>query len=185
MVAKFLTAASAAVLAASLASAEELTSQANSWNLTEEQAVAFAAKVIDVRCELTGDCPQSCGGGSRQLGLLKPDGTLHLVGKNGQPQFNGATVDLQPYCAQAVEVDGLMTGHGGVKLFQVQLIRQAGAGEWDKADNWLEAWKAANPDVAEGEGPWFRRDPRVVSRIEANGYFGLGLEEDARFIAEW
>lgn len=177
--------ATAVALVAQPAPAEELTSQANSWNLSEEQASAFAAKVVDVRCELGGDCPEACGDGARQLGLLTTDGTLHLVAKNGQPQFNGATVDLQPYCGQDVEVDGLLTGHGGVQLYQIQFIRTAGESDWSKANNWLDAWKADNPDVAEGEGPWFRRDPRVLSRIEAKGYLGLGLEEDERFIAEW
>ena len=32
--------------------------------------------------------------------------------------------------------------------------------EWIKANRWTKDWAVANPD-ATGQGPWFRRDPRV------------------------
>ena len=160
-------------------------SQANSWNLNEEEASAFAATVVDPLCEFAGDCPENCGDGGRQLALKTAEGEMVIVSKNGQPQFNGAVPDLLAYCGQDVEVDGLFTGLDGVKIYQVQLIRVAGEKEWQKANTWLDAWKAANPEVAEGEGPWFRRDPAVLERIERDGYLGLGKEVDAKFIAEW
>ena len=43
---------------------------AESWGLPEEEKTRFEAKVVDALCELTGDCPDRCGGGKRQLGLL-------------------------------------------------------------------------------------------------------------------
>lgn len=167
------------------AQAQELQSQAKAWGLSEEVLSAFSAEVVDIACEIAGDCPANCGDGNRQLGLVDTSGKLLTVAKNAQAQFNGAVVDLLPYCGKQVDVDGLLTGHGGVQLFQVQFVRETGSEEWTSAKTWTQAWKAANPEVADGKGPWFRRDPRVVSRIEREGYLGLGLEEDARFIAEW
>lgn len=179
-----ITAASLMVLAACAAQAGELTSQAKTWGLSEEETRAFSGTVVDLACELGGDCPENCGDGARQLGIVDSNGQLVTVAKNAQAQFNGAVVDLLPYCGKAVDADGLMTGFGGVKFFQVQFIREQGQEEWSAAKNWTAAWNASNPD-ASGKGPWFRRDPRVLSRIEEKGYLGLGLEEDARFIAEW
>src|SRR3546814_5727088 len=55
---------------------------ANSWGLPSEEIVRFEAKVVDVLCELNGDCPADGGAGRRQLGLLSDDGTLVLPVKN-------------------------------------------------------------------------------------------------------
>ena len=43
-------------------------SEAKTWNLYAEQSARFEAKVVDILCELTGDCPTDCGGGVRQRG---------------------------------------------------------------------------------------------------------------------
>src|SRR3546814_4003559 len=48
---------------------------ANSWGLPNEEIVRFEAKVVDVLCELSGDCPADGGAGRRQLGLVTDDGT--------------------------------------------------------------------------------------------------------------
>ncbi len=164
-------------------------SQARSWNLKAQEKALFKAKVVDVLCELAGDCPPDCGGGTRQLGLLRDaDDALVFPTKNGQPVFTGAATDLQLYCGKQVEVDGLLTGGdeisaGAAKLFQVQRIREIG-GEWAKANRWTKDWQKANPG-AKGKGPWFRRDPRIVREIEKDGYLGLGLDEDKVFIKDW
>lgn len=171
-------------LAGGSAGAQE--SQAKSWNLANEQMVVFQGQVVDILCELSGDCPDNCGDGSRQLGILRDDDVLVLAGKNGQPNFAGAVRDLLPYCGKQVDVDGLMTGQeGGHRFFQVQLVREAGQGEWQKANLYTEKWAEAFPEEAGAEGPWFRKDPRVVSRIEESGYLGLGHEADEEFIEEW
>src|SRR3546814_18758578 len=47
---------------------------ANSWGLPNEEIVRFEAKVVDVLCELSGDCPADGGAGRRQLGLVTDDG---------------------------------------------------------------------------------------------------------------
>jgi hypothetical protein len=109
---------------------------------------------------------------------------LTPVLKNAQPLFNGAVDDLLPYCGQTVEVDGNMIGDDDVnpyRLFQVQLIRGEGEEEFSRADRWTDAWAARNPDAG-GDGPWFRRDPRVNALIARDGYLGLGLETDEAFI---
>ncbi|KNG92779.1 hypothetical protein [Pseudaestuariivita atlantica] len=179
-------AAALALVAAPLA-AQDFSegSEARSWNLYAEQPALFEAKVVDILCELTGDCPDNCGDGRRQLGLVRAaDNVLVFPNKNSQPAFTGAALELLPYCGQDVEVDGLMIEDpdlGATNVYLVQKIRTVGAEEWVKANTWTKKWAAANPE-AKGKGPWFRRDPRVNAAIEADGYLGLGVEEEAEFI---
>lgn len=170
----------AATLACAPALAQDFSegSNARSWNLYAEKPATFAAKVVDITCEITGDCVPNCGDGNRQIGLLRAaDGALVYPNKNAQTSFNGATADLLPYCGQDVEVDGLLIEDpdlGARNIYLVQTIRVAGDGEWSKANQWTKRWAEKNPD-ASGKGPWFRRDPRVNAAISENGYLGLGL----------
>lgn len=179
----------ALALLASPAMAQDFSagSTANAWNLYAEKPAFFEAKVVDLLCELTGDCPADCGAGKRQLGLLRSvDNVMVLPLKNGQPVFSGAAADLAPYCGQTVEVDGLLIDDpdlGAKHVYQVQKIRLPG-GEWENANRFTKVWDAENPEAA-GEGPWFRRDPRVNSEIAKDGYLGLGLETDEAFIKDW
>jgi hypothetical protein len=174
----------AVLVAVGAASARAADSQAQSWNLTGETKARFTAKVVDILCELAGDCVADCGGGRRQLGLLASDGRLVLVNKNGEPIFSGAAVDLAPYCGKRVEVDGLMVGEGATRIYQVQLIRELGEGEFHKTDRWSKAWNEAHPDLAGKEGPWFRKDPLINAEIAREGYLGLGLDADRKFIED-
>lgn len=185
-----------AILAATLAAALPVAAQdfsegseANSWNLLGEAPARFEARVVDILCELTGDCPDACGGGARQLGLLRSaDGVLVLPMKNGQPVFSGAVADLAPFCGQTIEVDGLLVGEPEATpapFYMVQRIRPEGAEEFERANRFTTAWAEANPEAAAAGGQWFRNDPAVRARIEAEGHLGLGLEADAAFIEEW
>lgn len=189
-----LTALLAAALAAS-ATAQDAApqpfaegSEANPWGLYAEQPARFEARVVDVLCEIAGDCPEDCGDGTHQLGLLRTaDDALVLPNKNDQPLFTGAVVELRPFCGRDVEVDGLLIEDpdlGARNVYLVQRIREVGDGDWTAADRWTEAWAEANPDAAQGDAPWFRRDPRVSAMIEADGYLGIGQEADAAFIEE-
>ncbi len=177
----------AILLTASSATAADFSegSQAKEWGLLGEELAVFDAKVVDVLCELTGDCPENCGDGKRQLGLVrKADNALVLPLKNGQAAFSGAATDLAPYCGQTIGVDGVLVGdedQTAVKYYMVQLIRPEGASEWVKANQWTKEWAKRNPDAA-GKGPWFRRDPRILAMIEKEGYLGIGLEADKAFI---
>lgn len=174
-----------AAVAAAPAIAQDFSegSEAKSWNLFAEQPARFEAKVVDILCEVTGNCADNCGNGDRQLGLVRAvDNVLVYPNKNVQTSFNGATADLLPYCGQDVEVDGLLLEDpdlGATNIYLVQLIRALDEPEFTKANQWTKAWAERNPEAAEGKGPWFRRDPRVKAAIEAEGYFGLGLDREA------
>ena len=161
--------------------------KAKSWDLYAEIPAHFDAKFVDLLCELTGDCPEDCGVGKRQMGLLRSaDNVLVLAMKNNQPAFTGAAVELAPFCNQTVTVDGLLIDDpdlGAKNLYLVQMIKAEGTDKWVKARKWTKQWAKANPDVA-GKGPWFRRDPRINAEIARDGYLGLGLDTDAAFIKE-
>jgi len=164
-------------------------SNAKPWNLLGEEKATFSAKVVDTLCELTGDCPNNCGDGRRQLGLLRADdNALILPMKNRQAAFSGAANDLQPFCGKTVDVDGLMVGdedYTPVKYYMVQFIRETGAEKWQKASRWTKDWNKANPDLKKVKGPWFRKDPRVKAEIAKDGYLGLGLETDKEFVKSY
>jgi hypothetical protein len=70
---------------------------AESWGLEGEKIARFEAKVVDIACELTGNCPTNCGAGKRQLGLLTDEGRLILPTKNQVP-FAGAAWELVEFC---------------------------------------------------------------------------------------
>lgn len=185
---KFIAPLLAFALAAPLAAQDfSENSEAKTWNLYAEVPARFDAKVVDLLCELTGDCPKDCGAGKRQMGLLRSaDNVLVLAMKNNQPAFTGAAVELAPFCNQTVTVDGLLIDDPDLNaknLYLVQMIKAEGSDDWVKANKWTKEWAAANPDAA-GKGPWFRRDPRINAEIARDGYLGLGLETDATFIKE-
>ena len=176
-------------LLASPAAAQDFSdgSEAKSWNLYAEAPATFEAKVVDVLCEIAGDCTETCGNGDRQLGLLRStDNVLVLPNKNAQPAFSGAAVDLAPFCNQTVEVDGLLIEDPDLNARNIYLVQrvQTADGDWVKADQFTKVWDKDHPE-ATGKGPWFRRDPRVNAAIEADGYLGLGKEADDAFIAEY
>ncbi|MEM7440474.1 MAG: hypothetical protein AAF393_12815 [Pseudomonadota bacterium] len=164
-------------------------SKAKEWGLLGEEKALFSGKVVDVLCEVSGNCTDDCGGGRRQLGILRDaDGALVYVLKNSQAAFSGAATDLYPYCGKEVEVDGVTVHDEEVpnapKLYMVQLIREKGAEKWNKANRWTKEWAKAHPEEKKAKGPWFRKDPRVKAAIATDGYLGLGLEIDKAFIKE-
>ncbi len=162
-------------------------SEARSWKLAAEKPARFEAKVVDILCELTGDCADNCGDGRRQLGLLRTaDDVLIFPNKNSQPAFTGANIEMLPFCGKQVEVDGLMIDDpelGSKNVYLLQKIREAGATDWIKANRWTKEWAKTYPE-AKGKGPWFRRDPRVKEHIATEGYFGLGLDADKMYYEE-
>lgn len=161
-------------------------SNAKTWNLYAEVPARFEAKVVDLLCELSGDCPEDCGAGRRQLGLLRStDNVLVLPMKNNQPAFTGAVTDLLPHCNTTVEVDGLLIDDPDLNaknIYLVQRIKADGA-DWTRANKWTKEWAAKHPE-AKGKGPWFRRDPRIKAEIASNGYLGLGQAVDDAYIKE-
>ena len=162
-------------------------SKAKPWDLEGEQPALFEARVVDLLCELTGDCPTDCGAGKRQMGLVRTaDNVLVLAIKNSQAAFSGAAADMALYCNQTVEVDGLLIDNpdlGARNVFMVQKVRTA-EGDWVKANKFTKLWAKEYPD-AKGKGSWFRRDPRIKAMIAEKGYLGLGLDVDDAFIKDW
>ena len=143
---------------------------ANEWGIEHESKARFQGKVVDILCELSGDCPADCGAGKRQLGILKDDGTLVLPAKNNQP-FAGAVNDLAGFCGARVEVDGLMIDDPLMPLFALQFKRRLPDGEWSGGTQFGKDWLAAHPD---GDlKNWFRQDPLVKRVIAEQGVFGI------------
>lgn len=143
---------------------------AEEWGIDGEKKDRFEAKVVDVACELSGNCPAHCGGGKRQLGLLKDDGTLVLPVKNFDI-FAGTQKDLAEFCNKRIIADGLTITNDKVNMFALQFLRLASDGEWRRANAFIPKWAAANPGKDKGE--WFRHDPMVKQEIEARGVFGI------------
>ena len=155
---------------------------AQSWGLTEEEIVRFEAKVVDILCELTGDCPAECGGGKRQLGLLDDEGKLHLPIKNATA-FSGTTVELIGFCGKRVVADGLFTTNRGYRIFALQFVKEAPDGKWRGANRFLKKWAADNgqPEDSPKTKQWFRNDPTVMDLIGKDGVLGLGPETDKAY----
>ncbi|MBT5110818.1 MAG: hypothetical protein HOM25_19225 [Rhodospirillaceae bacterium] len=156
---------------------------AEEWGLPEEEVVRFEAKVVDILCELSGDCPAQCGGGKRQLGLLNAEGVLVLALKNKVP-FAGTVTELIDFCGKQVVADGLFSTNRGYKVFALQFVRKAPDGKWRGANRFTPKWAkqfgfAANGPEAER---WFENDPRVNAIIKADGKLGLGPAVDAEFL---
>lgn len=141
------------------------------WGIPHERLTILAGTVVDVLCVLKGDCPPSCGGGRRQLGVLIRDGTLRLVAK-GNIDFASPAADLLPYCGKEVEIDGLMVENPHVTLFFAQGVRPAGSAvPFEPADRFLERWKARTwlHDAEE----WWRADPDANRIIAEDGPYGI------------
>jgi hypothetical protein len=164
---------------ASLLLAAGAAQAANSWGLPEEEIARFEATVVDVLCELTGDCPAGCGGGKRQLGLLTDEGRLVLPVKN-QTVFSGAADELIDFCAKRVIADGLFTTNRGHTIFALQFVKEAPDGKWRRANRFLPKWAERNgldPDDKKVK-QWFRHDPVVKRLIAEQGKLGLGPAAD-------
>jgi len=147
------------------------------WPITNAQENQFSGEVVDVLCELNGNCAENCGAGKRQLGIKTESGSTILVAKNLN-NYSGGTDELLEFCAQPVEVNGLFTNHQGVRFFQVQNVRAPG-GQWRKATRYLEAWSERSGKPASGR--WYANDDRVREILERDGRLGLGLEADQEY----
>jgi len=154
---------------------------AQEWGLPNEEVARFDATVVDVLCELTGDCPDNCGNGSRQLGLVDDQGVLVIAMKNFTP-FTGASWELQDFCGK-VTADGVFTTNRGYRIFAIQFVREAPDGDWRRANRFTGQWAEKNgvaPDSKEAK-QWFRNDPEVKRLIEQHGVFGLGADADKAY----
>ena len=172
-----------ALLAIGLLFSSAAARPAEGWGLPGEEEVRFEAKVVDLLCEVTGDCPADCGAGKRQLGLLKDDGQLVLPLKN-QAIFAGVADELIGFCAQRVIADGLMVTNRGHSFFALQFVKLLPDGKWRRANRFLPIWAEGNGVDAKSATAkrWFENDPRVKDLIARDGKLGLGLKADKKYL---
>jgi hypothetical protein len=156
---------------------------AEEWGLPNEKTARFEAKVVDILCELTGDCPADCGAGKRQLGLVDDAGKLTLPLKN-QALFSGASAELIDFCGKRVIADGLFTTNRGYTIFALQFVREAPKGKWRRANRFLGKWAESNglPSDSPKAKSWYKHDKRIKDIIAAQGKLGLGPEADKRLL---
>jgi len=154
---------------------------ADGWGIKNEKITRTEAKVVDIACEVTGNCVANCGSGKRQLGLLFDNGKLVPVVKNNDP-FAGATVDLISFCNKRIVADGLMISHPKMPIFQLQFKRAAPKGKpkgkWSGANWFGKEWEKANGKPG---GEWFQHDKRIKAAIAKEGVLGVpGLKPPAQ-----
>ena len=161
-------ASAALLLAAGTASAAE------EWGIEHEKVVRFEAKVVDILCELTGDCPAECGAGKRQLGLLKDDGKLVPVVKNFDI-FAGATNDLIGFCGQRITADGLMIDDPLMPMMALQFKRPGPDGKWRRANWFIRDWAEANGVAGDTKTAqqWYLNDKAIKAEIARRGVYGI------------
>tara|TARA_R110002167_G_scaffold59492_1_gene168524 strand:+ start:116 stop:631 length:516 start_codon:yes stop_codon:yes gene_type:complete len=164
------------LILAALALNVQAATAAEEWGIEHEEKARFEAKVVDVLCELSGDCPANCGDGKRQLGLLDSENKLHLAIKNVDP-FAGTVVDLLPYCGKQILADGLLIANPKLPMFVLQFKRELPDGKWSRANWFTRDWATAHPDLDKDE--WFRKDPLIEQVIAEDGVFGIpGLQPE-------
>jgi len=148
------------------------------WSISGAEVAEFSGEVVDVLCELSGNCAEQCGAGNRQLGIKSDAGTV-LISKNNN-LYTGASEELWPFCSQQLVVNGQFTQTGDIRIFQVQNIREPG-GEWMAASRFLEVWADKNDQSVSDAKQWYRQDTRVTTVLEQNGLLGLGKEADSAY----
>ena len=173
------------IAAACLLAAMPAAQAAESWGLPGEEIVRFEARVVDIVCELSGDCPANCGGGTRQLGLVNDEGKLILPLKNQVP-FAGAADELIDFCAKHVIADGLMITNKGHTFMALQFVREAPDGKWRRANRFTGKWAKRNGVAADSNeaSQWFYNDPRVDDLVKRQGKLGLGPKADEEYLKD-
>lgn len=160
----------AIAMLAAIAQSAATANAAEEWGIEGEAKARFEAKVVDIACELTGDCPPECGAGKRQLGLLNDDGSLLLVTKNNDI-FAGGVADLLDFCGRRIIADGLMIKTPHMPVFALQFKKPVADGKWSRANQFTKSWSKANG--GKDGGQWFRHDHRIKDEIAARGVFGI------------
>lgn len=143
-------------------------SAADGWGIQNEKIVEIEATVVDIACSLRNDCPNNCGDGKRQLGLVTKEGKLHIAVK-GATNFAGAVRELLPHCGKSIFADGLLIENPAMTIFMVQNLRLTKNDKLMPATAFEAEWSKAHGKTEE----WFRADPLVKQVIEADGVFGI------------
>lgn len=144
--------------------------------VNDEKPLTTTGQVVDINCQLTGNCPAHCGEGKRQLGILSDTGTLYLAAKSAAI-FAGAVTDLLPFCGQKIEIDGSTTTQFGTTLLYIERLRPSKTANaaWMPADGFIRAWavrhklSATDPKADE----WYRHDATIQGVIKTRGRLGV------------
>ena len=151
----------------------------DNWPITAADEQLLSGEIVDVLCDLSGNCAEDCGAGSRQLAIKDEQAGTVLVAKN-LTTYTGAVDELSQFCGDVVEINGLFTTHAGVRIFQVQNFREPG-GSWKKAREYSQAWAARSGQPVSRARKWYFSDERVDAILEADGRLGLGPEADEEY----
>jgi len=145
------------------------------WGISGVEVAELNGEVVDVLCELSGNCAEQCGAGSRQLGMKTDEGIV-LIAKDLNI-YTGGAEDLWPFCSQQLVINGQFTETGSMRVFQVQNVREPG-GPWMRTTRFLETWAEKNGQPLSSANRWYRQDPRVKTILERDGRLGLGPDAD-------
>ena len=149
--------------------------QVQKWGISGAEVAELSGEVVDVLCELSGNCAEQCGAGKRQLGIKTEQRTV-LIAKDLN-FYTGAAQELWPFCNQQLVVNGQFTQTGTTRFFQIQNVRTP-TGPWMSTGKFLENWAEKNGETLSKAEDWYRHDKRVNEILEKDGRLGLGLEAD-------
>jgi len=145
--------------------------EVDQWGISGSEVAEFSGEVVDVLCELSGNCADQCGSGTRQLGIKTEQGTV-LIAKDLN-RYTGAAEELWPFCNQQLVVNGQFTESGPTRFFQIQNVRKPD-GDWKSTSRFLEVWAEKNGKPASAANKWYFEDPRIEAILEQDGLLGLG-----------
>lgn len=148
------------------------------WGISGAEVGELSGEVVDVLCEVSGNCTDQCGAGTRQLGIKTKQGTV-LIAKDFN-LYTGAAEELWPFCNQQLVVNGQFTESVNTRFFQIQNVRKPN-GPWMSTKRFLETWAEANGETLAVANDWYRHDKRVNAIIEKDGRLGLGPEADSEY----
>ncbi|MBX2839166.1 MAG: hypothetical protein KTR35_20085 [Gammaproteobacteria bacterium] len=148
------------------------------WSISGVEVAEFSGEVVDILCEVSGNCVEQCGGGERQIGI-KTDTETILVSKDLN-LYTGGAEQLWRFCGSNLVVNGQFTQSGNVRFFQVQNIKEPD-GEWQSATQFLETWAEKNGTTVSAAKRWYQQDERVTTILERDGRLGLGAEADDEY----
>lgn len=149
--------------------------QVKKWSISGSEVAELSGEVVDVLCELSGNCVDQCGAGTRQLAIKTEQRTV-LIAKDLN-FYTGAAQELWPYCNQQLVVNGQFTQTGNTRFFQIQNVRTP-TGAWMTTSKFLENWAEKNGESLSKAEDWYRHDKRVNQILEQDGRLGLGLDAD-------
>lgn len=149
------------------------------WQISGVEVAAISGEVVDLLCEVSGNCADQCGAGKRQIGIKTDTGTV-LVSKDLN-LYSGGAEQLWRYCGETLEVNGLFTETGNIRMFQVQNIRKPGEA-WQSTSQFLTTWAEQNGTTVSEAKRWYLKDPRITEILERDGRLGLGPEADKEFL---